>query len=141
MYSFPNGSGGPNASGPGAGLISDAQGNLYGTTQLGGAKGEGAAFELSPAVGGGWTEKLLYSFGQCPTEPCSGLSEPEGSLIFDGQGNLYGTTESGGPGGEFEGRGGVFELSPGAGGVWTETTLYEFGTNSPDCLLYTSRCV
>jgi uncharacterized repeat protein (TIGR03803 family) len=132
VYSFPNGSAGPNASGPGASLIYDAQGNLYGTTQLGGAKGEGTAFELSPAVGGGWTEKVLYSFGQCPQAPCSGASEPEGSLIFDAQGNLYGTTESGGPGGEFGGRGTVFELSPGAGGVWTETTLYEFGTNARD---------
>jgi uncharacterized repeat protein (TIGR03803 family) len=61
VYSFPNGSAGPNASGPGASLIYDAQGNLYGTTQLGGAKGEGTAFELSPAVGGGWTEKVLSS--------------------------------------------------------------------------------
>ena len=63
LYSFPNGSAGPDASGPGASLVSDAQGNLYGTTQLGGAKGEGAAFELSPAAGGGWTEKVIYSFG------------------------------------------------------------------------------
>jgi uncharacterized repeat protein (TIGR03803 family) len=127
LYSFPNGSAGPDASGPGASLIGDSSGNLYGTTQLGGAKGEGTVFELSPAVGGGWTEKVLYSFGQCPQAPCSGASEPEGSLVFDAQGNLYGTTESGGPGGEFGGRGTVFELSPGTGGVWTETTLYEFG--------------
>jgi uncharacterized repeat protein (TIGR03803 family) len=132
LFSFPSGSAGPNASGPGASLISDAQGNLYGTTELGGTRGEGTAFELSPAVGGGWTEKVLYSFGQCPTEPCSGISEPEGSLIFDGSGNLYGTTESGGPGGEFGGKGAVFELSPGAGGVWTETTLYEFGAAAGD---------
>ena len=60
LYSFPNGSAGPNASGPGASLIGDSSGNLYGTTQLGGAKGEGTVFELSPAVGGGWTEKVLY---------------------------------------------------------------------------------
>jgi uncharacterized repeat protein (TIGR03803 family) len=132
LYSFTSGSAGPDASGPGASLISDAEGNLYGTTQLGGAKGEGTAFELSPAVGGGWTEKVIYSFGQCPQAPCSGASEPEGSLIFDAQGNLYGTTESGGPGGEFGGRGTVFELSPGAGGVWTETTLYEFGAAAGD---------
>lgn len=104
LYSFTSGSAGPDASGPGASLISDASGNLYGTTQLGGAKGEGAVFESSPAEGGGWTEKVLYSFGQCPTKPCSGVSEPEGSLIFDGQGNLYGTTESGGPGASLRAR-------------------------------------
>ncbi len=132
VYSFPNGSAGPDASGPGASLVFDAQGNLYGTSQLGGTRGEGTVFELLPAQGGGWTEKVLYDLGQCPSEPCSGISEPEGSLIFDAHGNLYGTATTGGPGGEFGGKGAAFELSPGAGGVWTETTLYEFGAVSGD---------
>ena len=48
------------------GLILDQNGNLYGTTDHGGAYGSGTVFELtrSPhAAGGGWTEKVLYSFG------------------------------------------------------------------------------
>ena len=49
---------------------------------------------------------------------------PEGSLIFDSAGNLYGTTSQGGA---HYGNGTVFELSPGANGRWTETVLYSFG--------------
>ena len=47
----------------------------------------GTVFELTPAAGGSWTEKVLHSFG-------SGTdgSNPYASLIFDAAGNLYGTT-------------------------------------------------
>jgi uncharacterized repeat protein (TIGR03803 family) len=48
---------------------------------------------------------------------------PNGSLVFDSAGNLYGTTVAGGK----YGRGTVFELSPVAEGPWTETILYNFG--------------
>jgi len=47
---------------------------------------------------------------------------PSGQLVFDSKGNLYGTTHSGGTYGD----GTVFELSPGAGGQWNETLLYDF---------------
>jgi uncharacterized repeat protein (TIGR03803 family) len=47
---------------PLAGLIFDAAGNLYGTTNAGGAYSWGAVFELTPKVSGGWTEKVLHSF-------------------------------------------------------------------------------
>jgi len=49
---------------PNAPLIFDAHGNLYGTTSSGGANSSqlGVAFELNPAVGGGWTETILHSF-------------------------------------------------------------------------------
>src|SRR5437667_20812 len=51
-------------------------------------------------------------------------------MIFDKSGNLYGTTQQGGPAfcgiGDQGGCGMVFELSPGSGGTWTETTLHEF---------------
>jgi uncharacterized repeat protein (TIGR03803 family) len=117
--------GGNDGAFPMAGLVLDGAGNLYGTTSQGGGLqncggyGCGIAFELvaPPNPGGTWTEKLLYSF--------TGLSdgeEPEGSLIFDSLGNLYSTAYGGGGG-----FGTVFELSPGANGLWTETTLYEFG--------------
>ena len=45
----------------GTNLVSDQVGNLYGTSQNGGAQGKGAVFELTPS-GGGWTETILYSF-------------------------------------------------------------------------------
>src|ERR1700690_969669 len=59
---------------PQAGLVFDTAGNLYGTTKgnVGsgcGSNGCGTAFELTPAVGGGWTEQVLYSF--CSQTNCS----------------------------------------------------------------------
>ena len=60
LYSFGNGMDGIY---PQAGLIFDAAGNLYGTTYEGGVFGYGTVFELTPAGGGTWTEKVLHSFG------------------------------------------------------------------------------
>jgi uncharacterized repeat protein (TIGR03803 family) len=58
LYAFSGGDG----RGPYAGLIFDSNLNLWGTTLFGGASGYGTVFELSPAAGGTWTEKFLYSF-------------------------------------------------------------------------------
>jgi len=103
---------------PNAGLIFDAAGNLYGATGSGGAYSYyGAVFELSPAVGGGWTETVLHSFNS------NDGNNPAGTLIFDAAGNLYGTTAQGGA----HGGGEVFELSPGSGGMWTASVLHAFG--------------
>ncbi len=90
-------------------LIADSAGNLYGTTQFGGVKGGGTAFELSPIAGGHWKEQILHTFDQDEF--------PFGELVIDAAGNLYGTTQSGS----------VFELTPGAGGVWTEKVIYSIG--------------
>jgi uncharacterized repeat protein (TIGR03803 family) len=112
------------ADGPLAGLIFDASGNLYGTT-IGGGNGTGTVFQLTPAAGGGWTQETLYSFG------VSGSGDgnyPVAGLVFDNAGNLYGTTEDGGT----YGSGTVFELTPAANGVWTETILYSFQQNGAD---------
>lgn len=71
-----------------AGLISDASGALYGTTQIGGDYGQGAVFKLIPpsASRGQWTETILYSVsGNDGANPAAGL-------ISDGSGALYGTT-------------------------------------------------
>ena len=106
-----------------AGLIFDGAGNLYGTTSQGGVNFYGTAFELSPNGRGGWTETVLHSFGA----GTDGES-PVGNLIWDGAGNLYGTTYSGGT----NNLGTVFELSPGGGGGWTETSLYSFSNNGLD---------
>ena len=110
--------------GPLGRLVMDSAGNLYGTTWLGGPRGGGVAFELSPPAvkGGVWTYSLLYAFGG------AGLSSPEARLVLDAAGNLYGTTASGGTGGCAGGCGGVFKLAPPAqpGGAWTETVLFNF---------------
>jgi uncharacterized repeat protein (TIGR03803 family) len=117
LYSFKsNGNDGNN---PYAGLLVDASGNLYGTTQLGGAYDSGTVFELTPNSGG-WSEKILHTFG-------NGIDgqNPYDALIFDGAGNLYGTTLAGGR----YNWGTVFELEPKPDG-WAEKILYYFtGTN------------
>lgn len=104
---------------PYANLIFDANGNLYGTTCYGGTFGDGTVFELTPRVGGGWTEKVLHNFdgknGICSFAP----------LIFDATGNLYGTTYEGGA----HGSGTVFELMPQARGGWVEKVLHSFSDN------------
>jgi uncharacterized repeat protein (TIGR03803 family) len=113
LYSFS----GPDGDHPSSALVFDKAGNLYGTTVVGGAYGGGTAFELSPLPGGGWAETVLHSFGNGADG-----SGPLSNLIFDGSGNLYGTTT--GSGGNRRG-GSVFKLSPGQNG-WTETVLYTF---------------
>jgi uncharacterized repeat protein (TIGR03803 family) len=117
LHNFTNGADGGN---PQSGLILDGAGNLYGTTYVGGAYCCGTVFELTPAGGGTWNEKVLYSFGSGNT------AYPTSGLIFDGAGNLYGTTLQGGPA---QG-GAVFELSPAGGGTWTERDLHDFGALS-----------
>jgi uncharacterized repeat protein (TIGR03803 family) len=106
LYSFPAFSG--DGERP-TGLVLDANGNLYGTTQNGGAyRDAGIAFELTR---GSWIETVLYNF--CSKSGCSDGGEPQASPIWDSAGNLYGTD------------GAVFELSPGSEG-WTETLLHTF---------------
>jgi uncharacterized repeat protein (TIGR03803 family) len=106
---------------PSSGLVTDGAGNLYGTTFYGGScsvyeKGCGTVFELSPNSSGGWTETVIHEFA------ANGDGElPTGNLIFDANGNLYGTAS----GGAYN-NGAIFELSPSAAG-WTEKILYSFG--------------
>jgi uncharacterized repeat protein (TIGR03803 family) len=107
--------------GPSSPLILDAAGNLYGETLLGGkSNGGGTVFELVKTASG-WKEEVLFSF-DVDGSGASGL-EPNGGLIFDSAGNLYGTTFYGGVG---SGYGTVFELTPTSGGQWNETVLYNF---------------
>jgi uncharacterized repeat protein (TIGR03803 family) len=114
LYSFTNGADGGY---PEAALLADGNGNLYGTTEFGGAYGAGAVFELTPASNGTWTEQVLHSFSNS-----SDGATPFGGVVFDNKGNLYGSTANGGA----NLQGTVFELSPGANGVWTEKILYSF---------------
>jgi uncharacterized repeat protein (TIGR03803 family) len=112
LYAF---TGGTDGSEPGyAPLIFDAAGNLYGTTYMGGAKRQGVVFELTPAEGS-WKETVLYSFVGSKKDG----GNPEGAIVMDGAGNIYGTTVHGAGT-----RGAVYELSPAGGGAWTERVLY-----------------
>lgn len=122
LHSFSTGS--HDGQAPYAGLIFDSAGNLYGTTTGGGVGGGGIVFELlrpvSPSTR--WVEKVLHNFLLYNDRDAS---YPEASLLFDSAGNLYGTAEGGGD----QGDGAVFELSPTAGGSWTETLIYSFSPN------------
>ena len=122
LYSF---KGKPDGSNP-YGTIVIHNGNLYGTTSMGGLYGFGTVFQLAPKTGGGWTETVLYNF--CPVAPsCTdGQNPPYEKLTFDAQGNLYGTAYLGGS----LGNGVVFELSP-SGSTWNYQVIYNFA-GSPD---------
>jgi uncharacterized repeat protein (TIGR03803 family) len=110
---------GTDGSAPQGNVIFDNSGNMYGTTFIGGAYGQGTVFKMSP-TGDTWTETVLYSF--------SGGADgaiPSPQLEFDDRGNLYGTTRQFGA----YGGGTVFKLSF-ANGAWTESTLYSFSNKT-----------
>lgn len=114
--------GGPDGGNPVSALVLDIAGNIYGTASNRGPGIGGTVFELA-SVGTGWTYKLLYAFdGSSGSKDGDG---PNAGLIFDGSGNLYGTT---GAGGEF-GFGIVFELTL-DGSDWVESILYNFAGGS-----------
>ncbi len=126
LYRFHGAGDGSN---PISALIADGAGNLYGTTEFGGASFYGTVFQLvPPKSGGAWTENTLYSFSNTGDG-----ARPTAGLVFDISGNLFGTTSDSAAGGFGE----VFELSP-ANGSWTYQVLYSFrgetdgsGANGP----------
>jgi uncharacterized repeat protein (TIGR03803 family) len=114
-----------------AGLIRDAQGNLYGVAESGGTRGAGVVYELSP-VTGGWTETVLYNFKAGADDGAN----PHATLMADSAGNLYGTTVSGGLDATCRGGcGTVYMLTPDAG-HWEETVLYRFTGGSDGAVPY-----
>ena len=106
LYSF---TGGNDGGYPEAGVILDTAGNLYGTTQRGGAAGSGVVFMLDTAG----LETVLYTFAGMPDG-----SYPEAGVIRDSAGTLYGTTYYGGAWGD----GTVYKLDA----AGHETVLYSF---------------
>ena len=117
LYRF---TGGTDGGEPVGDLAFDKAGNLYGTTEIGGLPhscgnlGCGTVFELTRS-NGSWNESAIHQFG-----PGDG-SIPNGGVIFDRNGNLFGTTFSGGS----ANAGTVFELSGSPSG-WQESVIYNF---------------
>jgi uncharacterized repeat protein (TIGR03803 family) len=120
---------GTNGSAPEAGLTLDGSGNLYGSTNGGGANAEGSVFEIGRASASITT---LAAFAALTG------SLPRAGLAVDAAGNLFGTTGGGvpasvGPSGDPNGS--VFEI---AAGSTTLTTLVVFnGANgaNPNAVL------
>src|SRR5579864_7987885 len=118
-------------SSPSPGFVFDSQGNLYGTTFAGGSSakcvvsgGCGVIFELSPSTNG-WAETVLYNFNG----EKDGFG-PEGYLVFDAKGDLYGVAREGADlscniQGAAVGCGTVFELLQTSGG-WKLSVLHTF---------------
>jgi uncharacterized repeat protein (TIGR03803 family) len=125
LHSF---AGGTDGKTPNGGLVLDAKGAVYGSTPIGGNQlcnfghgevGCGIVFKLSPPTKKvkAWTEKVLHRF----TAGNDGAG-PDGDLIFDEKGSLYGTAATGGS----RQNGVVFRLSPSKSGRWAKTVLYAF---------------
>ena len=116
LYSFAAGTDG---AAPYGGVIRNAKGDIFGTTTSGGFY-VGTVFELSPSS----AETVLHTF----TSSTNGDGAvPYASLVEDGQGNLYGTTYSGGT--ECVSSGGcgtVFKITS----AGTEELLYSFAGNT-----------
>jgi uncharacterized repeat protein (TIGR03803 family) len=104
IYSFQ--AGGIDGDLPSGALAFDQAGNLYGTTRSGGQNGQGTVYKLAPSRGNQWIETILHTF--------SGSDDgggPEGGVILDNSGNIYGTAFQGGSS-PFEQGGVVFEITP-----------------------------
>lgn len=114
IYNF---QGKPDGSAPFPTPVMDGAGNLYGTTNTGGAHNLGTVYMLAPQPDGTWTEHIVHNFagGADGANPLAGL-------IFDQHGSLYGTTSYGGT----SNCGIVFKLAPNQAGGWTERVLHTF---------------
>ncbi len=105
------------------------EGVLYGTTPGGGTNRAGTVFSLKPpatvckAIMCPWTTTVLYSF----TGSSDGAG-PQGDLLFDAAGNIYGAASGGG----IRNNGLVFKLTR-SGSTWTESVLYSFTAGSDGC--------
>jgi len=118
LHSFCSESGCPDGQFPETGLVQATNGDLYGTTELGGANAPanggngGTIFKITP--GGALT--TLYSF--CAVSGCTDGQGPGAALVQAFNGDLYGTTVAGGA----HSYGTVFKITPDG----SLTTLYSF---------------
>jgi len=106
-------------------LAIDSSGNIYGTASGGGTNANGTVFELSES-GGVWTETTLYKFAGGTTDGVT----PQGNVVIDSHGNLWGTTTYGGS----HNVGIVFELAKPTppSTTWTETVPHIFTSGTTD---------
>jgi uncharacterized repeat protein (TIGR03803 family) len=112
---------------PNGGLLSDQDGDLFGTAYEGGKYGYGIVFELVPnADKSKYTEHILYAF--CKTQSCNGGGNPLGELIMDRDGALYGVAVEFG----VNNGGTVFKLTHNAGQV-TYTKIHNFCLQGAKC--------
>jgi len=114
LFNFPGKSDGAY---PKAGLVIDASGALYGTTESGGSKDDGIVYRLYRA-GNGWAEQVLHNFisGNDGSHPVADLK------IDPTSGNMYGTTYTGGA----SNCGVVYQLAQ-SGGTWVQSVIYSLG--------------
>ncbi len=119
---------GNNATGdlPGAGLLIDSAGNLYGTTTVGGANNAGVVYEIPKTASGYGAEVLLATFAAYGSNATG--AEPYSGLTMDGAGNLFGTTYYGGA----NNAGVVYEIPKTAGGYGPEVVLTSFAALGPN---------
>jgi len=109
LYAFTGASDGVS---PLSGVVSDAAGNLYGTTQGGGTSGLGNIYKIDTS--GNFT--VVNSFTGADG------AQPYGGVTCDSAGNLYGTTEFGGA----SGQGVIFKIDT----LGNESVLYNFKGNA-----------
>ena len=114
LYEFKGQANGDGAA-PHGRLAFDAKGNIYGTTQGGGTNGTGTVYELSPKKGGGWTEKVLYTFSATGADGNS----PSAGMTIAPDGSMYSTTPDGG---SFSG-GVIFSLKKTSNG-WKQKVIH-----------------
>jgi uncharacterized repeat protein (TIGR03803 family) len=105
---------GTNGEYPEAGLVQGGDGNFYGTTESGGNNGYGTVFRMTPA--GVLTTLVSFDY-------YTNGGVPVAALVQGGDGNFYGTTESGG----HNGYGTVFQMTP--AGVLTTLVSFDYYTN------------
>lgn len=103
---------------PRAPLAIDASGNIFGTTNVGGASDAGVVFELTPQ-GDKWSATVLHAF--CSSPNCTDGVNSAAGLVMSTSGNLYGTAYSGGA----RNAGVAFQLMP-DGGQSPYTVLHDF---------------
>ena len=111
---------GTNGAYPQAGLIADAAGNLFGTTEHGGTSSVGTVFEIANTGSGYGSVNTLASFNN------TNGAYPEARLIADAAGNLFGTTYAGGT----SNHGTVFEIANTGSGYGSVTALASFNTTN-----------
>jgi uncharacterized repeat protein (TIGR03803 family) len=103
---------------PGGNVIVGPGGNLYGTTTFGGANDSGTVFEITPA------RQLITLYSFCTQKVCADGENPIAGLAVGTNGDLYGTTQTGGA----HGSGTIFEITP----ATQLATIYNF-CSLPNC--------